>query len=193
VSDVSGTTSANVPNTERRRALRRLGLVVGVGALGAPVVASAVRPGALASPAFDSIAAALRTLEELPTRAPRMTGAWDLAHVLHHAAQSVEYSMSGFPAPKPAWFQASIGSYAWALFNARGQMSHSLSEPIPGAPAVAQGLPLMPAIDRMAAALQSFERHQGALAPHFAYGSLSRADYTRAHLMHLANHWTEAS
>ncbi|HKX43245.1 MAG TPA: DUF1569 domain-containing protein, partial [Burkholderiaceae bacterium] len=109
------------------------------------------------------------------------------------AAQSVEYSMSGFPATKPAWFRASLGSYAWALFNARGQMSHSLSEAIPGAPAIAQGLPLAPAVDRAVAALQAFERHQGALAPHFAYGGLSKADYTRAHLMHLANHWTEAS
>ena len=177
----------------RRRTLRRIGLVTAAGALGAPVVASAVWPGELATPAFGSIAAALRTLEQLRASAPRMTGAWDLAHVLHHAAQSVEYSMSGFPATKPAWFRASLGSYAWALFNARGQMSHSLSEAIPGAPAIAQDLPLAPAIDRAVAALQAFERHQGALAPHFAYGSLSKADYTRAHLMHLANHWTEAS
>jgi hypothetical protein len=27
------------------------------------------------------------------------------------------------------------------------------------------------------------------LAPHFAYGALSKSEYTRAHLMDLANHW----
>ena len=30
---------------------------------------------------------------------------------------------------------------------------------------------------------------ESALAPHFAYGALNKAAYTRAHLMHLANHW----
>lgn len=179
-------------NAERRRALRRLGLVVGVGALAAPVVVSAVRPGELSSPAFDSVGTALRTLEQLLTSAPRMSGAWDLAHVLHHAAQSVEYSMAGFPALKPAWFRASAGSYAFALFNARGQMSHPLDEPIPGAPPLAQGQDLAPAIDRALAALRAFDRHAGSLAPHFAYGALDKPAYTRAHLMHFANHWQNA-
>src|SRR5258706_10635071 len=140
-------TTATPTNAERRRALRRLGLVVGVGALAAPVVVSAVRPGALSAPAFESIDAALRTLEQLRTNAPRMDGAWDLAQVLHHAAQSIEYSLVGFPELKPAWFRASVGSYAFALFNARGQMSHSLDEPIPGAPPLAPGGALAPAID----------------------------------------------
>ena len=190
---MSEPTTGSLPTTaERRRALRRIGLVVGVGALAAPVVVSAVRPGELGSPAFDSIGAALHTLEQLRASAPRMNGAWDLAHVLHHAAQSVEYSMLGFPQLKPAWFRASLGSYAFALFNARGQMSHSLDEPIPGAPPLAQGQDLAPAIDRALAALRAFDRHAGTLAPHFAYGALDKPAYTRAHLMHLANHWQNA-
>ena len=68
-----------------------------------------------------------------------------------------------------------------------------LAEPIPGAPAIAQGQPLGPAIDRASAALRAFDAHAGALQPHFAYGALDKAAYTRAHLMHLANHWTEAA
>ena len=180
-------------SAERRSTLRRIGLVVGGGAFAAPFVVSAVRPAAVGPERFASLAAALNTLEQLKTQVPRMSGAWDLAHVLHHTAQSVEYSMSGFPTPKPAWFRATVGPYAFALFNARGQMTHSLSEPIPGAPDIAQGQPLEPAIDHAIAALQAFERHAGALAPHFAYGTLDKAAYTRAHLMHLANHWAEAA
>ena len=180
-------------DAERRSMLRRIGLVVGVGALAAPVAVSVVHPAAIGSERFASIAAALKTLEQLRVEAPRMTGAWDLAHVLHHTAQSIEYSIGGFPQPKPAWFQATVGSYAFALFNARGQMTHNLSEPIPGAPDIAQGQPLGPAIDHAIAALQAFERHDGALAPHFAYGALAKPAYTRAHLMHLANHWAEAA
>lgn len=180
-------------DAERRSTLRRIGVVVGVGAFAAPLVVNAVHPAALASERFASIADALKTLEQLKTQSPRMTGAWDLPHVLHHTAQSIEYSISGFPAPKPAWFRATLGSYAFALFNARGQMTHSLSEPIPGAPDIAQGQPLAPAVDRAVAALQAFEHHSGPLAPHFAYGALTKPDYTRAHLMHLANHWAEAA
>ena len=180
-------------DAERRSMLRRLGVVVGVGAFAAPLVVNAVHPAALASERFASVADALKTLEQLRVQAPRMSGSWDLPHVLHHTAQSVEYSMSGFPAPKPAWFRATLGSYAFALFNARGQMTHSLSEPIPGAPDIAQGQPLIPAIDHAIAALQAFERYSGPLAPHFAYGALTKPDYTRAHLMHLANHWAEAA
>ena len=180
-------------SVERRTALRRIGLVVGVGALAAPVLVSAVHPAPLGSERFASVGAALQALEQLKTTAPRMTGAWDLPRVLHHAAQSVEFSIGGFPQPKPVWFRATIGSYAFALFNARGQMTHSLAEPIPGAPDLAQGQPLLPAIERLSLALRAFERHDGELAPHFAYGALAKPAYARAHLMHLANHWTEAA
>ena len=178
-------------DAERRSALRRIGLVVGVGTFAAPLVVSKVHPASLGSERFDSIASAIRTIESLKTADTRMTGAWDLAHMLHHTSQSVEYSMTGFPAPKPAWFRSTLGSYAFALFNARGQMTHSLSEPIPGAPDIPQGQALGPAINRVIAVLHAFDGHTGALAPHFAYGRLSKADYTRAHLMHFANHWNE--
>ena len=40
-------------------------------------------------------------------------------------------------------------------------------------------------------ALAAFDAHTGALQPHFAYGALSKPQYLRAHLMHLAHHWTE--
>lgn len=171
----------------RRIALLGLGAV----AVGAPALYWASRPAALQSPAFDSTEGALRTLAALKTQPVRMGGAWDLAHVLHHAAQSVEYSMQGFPALKPGWFRATVGPAAAAVFSARGRMSHSLTEPIPGAPDIAQGQPLAPAVDRAIAALQAFERHVGALHPHFAYGALDKTDYRRAHLMHFANHWQE--
>jgi Protein of unknown function (DUF1569) len=180
-------------DAQRRSTLRRIGLVVGAGALAAPVVVSKVHPALLSSERFGSIDAALATLEQLRARSPRMIGAWDLPHVLHHTAQSIEYSIGGFPQPKPAWFRATLGSYAFGLFNARGQMTHNLAEPIPGAPGIAQGQPLGPAIDHIVAALQAFERHAGALAPHFAYGTLDKPAYTRAHLMHLANHWAEVA
>ena len=180
---------AALMSAERRSALRRIGLVVGAGSFAAPLVVSAVHPAALASVPFGSLTAALATLRQLRNQTTQTSGAWDLPHVLHHVAQSVEYAMAGFPAPKPAWFRATLGSYAFALFNAGGQMTHSLEEAIPGAPDIAQGLALGPAVDHLIAALQGFDRHTGELAPHFAYGTLDKPAYTRVHLMHIANHW----
>lgn len=174
---------------QRGRRIALLGL--GAVAAGAPAFWWASRPAALQSPAFDSTEAALRTLAALKAQPVRATGAWDLAHVLHHAAQSVEYSLQGFPSLKASWFRASVGPAAATVFSARGRMSHSLTEPIPGAPDIAQGQPLGPAVDRAIAALQAFERHTGTLHPHFAYGVLDKTDYRRAHLMHFANHWQE--
>ncbi len=139
---------------------------------------------------FPSLAAALAQLEALPPTARTKQG-WDLARVLSHAAQSVEFSMQGFPQLKPALFRATVGKAAFAVFDGRGRMSHGLDEPIPGAPALAEGTPLAEARARLVKALRDFEAFKGTLAPHFAYGALDKPAFARAHLMHLADHWSE--
>jgi len=173
----------------RREALLRGGSAALI--VSSPLLLSACSPAAIADAGFASLPAALATLQALKDKPPRATGAWDLPKVLIHAAQSVEYSLTGFPQPKAAWFRHSVGPAAFAVFSARGRMSHSLTEPIPGAPVIAAGQVLDAAVDRLVAALRAFEAHTGALAPHFAYGALDKPDYTRAHLMHLANHRQE--
>ncbi len=80
---------------------------------------------------------------------------------------------------------------AFAVFDARGRMRHGLDEPIPGAAPLADGRPLPEAVHRLVAALNAFDAWRGPLAPHFAYGPLDKPAYTRAHLMHLADHWAE--
>jgi len=139
---------------------------------------------------FPTLAAARNAIAGLGTR-DRSDGAWPLPMVLNHLAQSIEYSIDGYPELKSALFRSAIGSVAFAVFEARGKMGHSLNEPIPGAPALDAKEPLEPARARLLAALQRFEAHEGEFAPHFAYGALDKPQYLRAHLMHLANHWTE--
>lgn len=116
---------------------------------------------------------------------------WNLSQVLQHLAQSIEFSMQGFPALKGAWFRSSVGSAAFAVFNARGAMSHNLEEPIPGAPALDASEALKISVNRLLAAMDAFAQFKGTLRPHFAYGELTKPQYERAHLMHLANHWTQ--
>lgn len=139
---------------------------------------------------FPTLAAARGAIAALGAR-DRGDGAWPLPKVLNHLAQSIEYSIDGYPELKSALFRNAVGRTAFAVFEARGKMGHSLSEPIPGAPALDGQAALEPAKARLLAALQRFEVHEGAFAPHFAYGALDKPQYLRAHLMHLANHWTE--
>jgi Protein of unknown function (DUF1569) len=121
----------------------------------------------------------------------RSTTDWKMHAVLEHLAQSVEMSMDGFPQPKSAWFQATVGAAAFAYFGLRGRMSHGLTEPIPGAPALAQTDDWKPAAQRLRLAVGRFQAYTGPLKPHFAYGALSRSEFARAHTFHVANHQDE--
>ena len=157
------------------------------GALVLPLLASGCAPATVQT--FADWPVALRALDRLGPDWHNGSD-WDLARVLHHLAQSIEFSLRGFPELRSAAFRATVGPAAFAWFDLRGRMQHGLTEPIPGAPALANGQPLVPAIQRLRAAVQAFEAHDGALQPHFAYGALDKAAYRRAHLMHLADHWT---
>lgn len=143
-------------------------------------------------PKVASLDDALRWLDTLDKAAGvKTTGQWPMVSVLEHMAQSVEMSLDGFPQPKSAFFQNTAGAAAFAFFKWRGQMSHSLSEPIPGAAALHREGDWRPASTRLRAAIERFNRHQGPLKPHFAYGALDKADFSRAHAFHIANHQDE--
>ena len=115
---------------------------------------------------------------------------WSVPQVLEHLAQSVEYSMSGFPQTKPVWFKASVGRLAHAVFQRSGRMRHDLQAPIPGAAALREH-DLTAAAQRLVAALDAFAGFPGPLKAHFAYGELDHSTYLRAHLMHIADHAAE--
>ena len=142
---------------------------------------------------FADIDAALRWIDAVGSDASaHSTTAWALPQVLEHAAQSIEYSLDGYPQLRSALFRDSVGALAYAIFARRGRMSHDTLEPIPDAPLLAATDPGL-AAQRLRQALQRFEAHPAdrALAAHFAYGALGKDAYRRAHLMHLADHARE--
>jgi hypothetical protein len=122
---------------------------------------------------------------------PLVSGtAWTPAQVFEHLAQSVEYSLTGYPQLKPARFQRTAGRAAFEVFSFSGPMRHPLTEAIPGAPALAATAPDV-ALTRLLAALDAFAAHTGALQPHFAFGALSHAEFASAHVLHVENHLLE--
>jgi len=168
---------------ERRKLLIGTAAAVGVLAGGVALRRATMQP--------FSLAATIDELNALKGKTLKSTGAWNPFQVFTHLAQSIEFSMRGYPAQKSPLFQSTAGSLAFNAFAAVGAMTHDLAEPIPGAPALPADGPVNAAIDRSVKALNLFRVYTGSLHPHFAYGALSREQYVQAHIMHFRNHMRE--
>lgn len=138
---------------------------------------------------FGSLADALRQLDAVSSALPFSPAAtWTWSKTLLHCAQSIEYSMSGYPELRSALFQRTAGAAAFSYFKSRGRMSHNLLEAIPGAATLDANAASTVAVAALRKAIDAFEKYTGTLRPHFAYGVLTRAEYEQAHAMHIANH-----
>jgi hypothetical protein len=116
--------------------------------------------------------------------------AWSIGTVLSHCAQSIRYSISGYPQMKSAFFRGTIGFLVFSIFSLRGKMNHGLEEPIPGAEKIELQLPFELGKKELLEAIQNFEATQVEnLKPHFAYGELNKKDYDSAHALHIKNHF----
>jgi hypothetical protein len=138
-----------------------------------------------------TINASLQTLDKLMEEKATTLGDWNLYQILIHCAQSVEFSMSGFPEHKPTIFKHTIGALAISTFSAKGEMTHNLSEIIPGAPLIPRSEDITSAYIRFRESMITFQSYSGTLAQHFAYGQLTKLEYERAHAMHFYNHLLE--
>lgn len=133
----------------------------------------------------------LERLDKLNVAELQGTGSWDVARTFNHLAQSIEFSMAGFPKMKSPVFQNTVGQLAFSVFQARGKMSHNLEEAIPGESIQESNTDPAAALQRLVQSLQDFEYFESPLQPHFAYGGLGRDEYAIAHVMHINNHLEE--
>jgi hypothetical protein len=137
------------------------------------------------------LSALIAELNDLSLLSVRSTGTWSPFQIFSHLAQSIEYSMTGYPEMKSSLFRHTAGSLAFFAFGTAGTMRHPLTEPIPGAPALTDTGDTTQAHARLIKALTDFTHWTGSLQPHFAYGTLSKEEYAQAHLMHVRNHLQE--
>lgn len=139
-----------------------------------------------------TIDAAVTTLNDiLKLDSIKTHGNWTAHQVFNHIAQSIEYSMTGYPQHKSDIFKSTVGSAAFSVFSSKGYMKHNLSEWIPGEPIISDHGNTMMAVMRAKQAFVDFAQFEGPLQPHFAYGPLSKREYEAAHVMHLYNHMEE--
>ncbi len=140
---------------------------------------------------FSSLDDVLRDLDRLAAAKVASRGAaWNWPQTLVHCAQSIEYSITGFPSARSAVFQRTLGAAALTVFTWRGRMSHDRADPIPGAPALDANTDVAAAMTRLRRAIADFRATSAPPRPHFAYGELSKTEYEKAHAMHLANHFS---
>lgn len=135
---------------------------------------------------LEDALAELKKIESAKQITPN--GEWSWFQILNHCAQSIEYSLTGYPENKPVIFRATVGKIASNVFSARGYMSHDLNAPIPNAPAIPKNGDEKEAMLRLYKAIEDFKNFNGELKIHFAYGELSKTEYDQAHAMHIANH-----
>jgi hypothetical protein len=142
---------------------------------------------------IQSVASLVNHLATFHHSSPQFTEKWNTAQVFNHLAQSVEFSMQGFPEPKSELFQNTLGKAAFNLFRQQGKMHHNLNEVIPGAPFLDPDAETKQALDRLIVSLNSFMNYSGKLAPHFAFGYLTHQQYQIAHVLHIEDHLRAAS
>lgn len=117
-------------------------------------------------------------------------GPWSIGTVFSHCAQSIRYSISGYPEMKSAIFRGTLGNIAFSIFSLRGKMRHGLEEPIPGGEKLEFKIPFLNGKKELIEAMSYFESTKTEdLKPHFAYGALSKKDYDTAHVLHIKNHF----
>lgn len=168
----------------RRRTLLKGAALTGAAALGAGYWVLPTGP----QPAVVSLEGARQVLADLQGKTLQSLRGWSPSEVFNHCAQSIDYSIDGYPELKPVWFRHSLGPAAFAVFSARGAMRHPLDEVIPGAAPLHEPSSQDQALQRLQMAFERFASYSGELQPHFAYGALSHVEYAQAHVMHLYNH-----
>jgi len=157
---------------------------------GVIVAGVALRRATMDHPAIQAAIDQLAALRQMPLRG---SGTWTPYQVFTHIAQSIDYSMTGYPELKSPLFRNTAGRAAFFAFSTAGAMRHNLAEPIPGAPTIAPTGSAVNAIGRVISSLKAFADYRGPLQPHFAYGDLSKEEYADAHLMHIRTHMQEIS
>jgi uncharacterized protein DUF1569 len=113
---------------------------------------------------------------------------WSIARVLAHCAQSLEYSITGYPELRSGLFRATIGPLVKRRFLKAGKMSHDVMGSIAGAPEIANEIAFDEARARLHAAIEGFRNHAGPFAPHLAYGRCTKDEYAALHLLHVEDH-----
>lgn len=116
---------------------------------------------------------------------------WTFYEILSHCSQTIEYSMTGYPAMKPALLRNTVGRLVIKRFLRQGYMKHNLSAHVPGGEAITNSGSTEEGIQRLIKSIEKFQAFNGKLALHLIFGTLSKEEYDKYFSMHVADHLSE--
>ncbi len=139
---------------------------------------------------FRSLEEAEDELTNLQNTFPNIdtAGQWALPVMLDHCAESLEFTLTGYPEMKPEWFRMIVGPVAKHVFLWQGKMSHNTLDPIPGDEGMPHSKTEKEAFDRLFQSIARFKTWNREVAEHFAYGKLDRAEAEKLQAFHIADH-----
>lgn len=119
---------------------------------------------------------------------PSSRSVFTFSETTQHAAQSIVYSMTGYPRLAAASLRATVGRTVKHLFLRRGAMRHNLSAPVAGAPELDPAMPDVVAVAHLRAAAARLAGFTGTLQPHPTYGRCTIEQVASLQAMHLREH-----
>lgn len=135
---------------------------------------------------FKSFEDALVEVDDLLSGEVETLGTWSFFQILDHCAGALRFSMAGHPVPPRSLVERARGWLLLRLTFLRGSIPAGIRNPrIPDGRIEGDA---REAAVRLREAASAFRAHQGSLTPHPRFGPLSKAEWEKMHLFHLANH-----
>lgn len=116
---------------------------------------------------------------------------WSMYHTLVHCAETIEYSMNGYPEMKPAFLRATVGKLAIKKFLRQGYMKHSLVADVAGGRKIKEDGSFEEGKNILLSMIDEFLNYKGKFAPHLLFGNLSREEYDQYFVLHIQDHFSE--
>lgn len=116
---------------------------------------------------------------------------WNPYKVFVHCAKTIDYSMTGYPAMKPAIIRATVGKIAIRKFLSQGYMKHNLTADVAGSPEIEDTGTAHDGVATLIDTIERFQKHQDALKPHLVFGKLPKDHYEKYFAIHIADHLSE--
>ncbi len=116
---------------------------------------------------------------------------WSLYKTLLHCAQTIEFSMSGYPKLKPLIIRRTVGRIVLKKFLKNNKMKHDLTAPVPGAAEIADEGNISEAVAVSVKTIDDFMSYSGQYKEHLLFGKLSKKEYDEYFTLHYADHFSD--
>lgn len=116
---------------------------------------------------------------------------WSPYKTFVHCAQTIKYSMEGYPKTKPLIIQLTLGKIVFKSYLKQGYMKHNLSAPVPGSPFIEDSNDINRGIDILIDAIDLFQKFEGEFKRHLIFGGMTKEEYGTYFSMHIMDHLSE--